>query len=126
MPNGGQWFKLSRRDFAKAAAASIVTGATAGKVSAMSESDATTQATSQSSTSQPHTSGELIEARVKWLEDQLGRPIRPELRDKVAKQIAGNDAMWRRGRKFLVPDGTEPAFVFEPISRKPQVTGKQT
>lgn len=120
MSNGGEWFKLSRRDFAKAAAVSIVSSAAAGKVSAMSEQSdpATTTTTTTQRASQPQASDDLAEARVAWLEDQLGRSIPTEVRAKVAKQIAGNDAMWRRGRKFIVPDGTEPAFVFQPVARK--------
>lgn len=108
-----QWFKLSRREFSRAAAVSIVSGVAAAKASAMSEQTqpATTQA-----------SDVLTESRVRWLEDQLGRVIAPELRAKVAQQIANNDGMWKGGRKFPVPDQTEPAFVFEPV---PASRGKQ-
>ena len=61
MSHEEQWFKLSRRDFAKSAAVAIVGGATAaGKVSAMSEQ--TEPATTRSN-------DELIEANKDLLKD---------------------------------------------------------
>jgi hypothetical protein len=114
MSDTGNWFKLSRRDFARAAAASVIATAATGKVAGMSEeNDSTTQPTTAAASKQA--TDEIIQSRVRWLEDQLGRAIPANLRDKVAKQIAGNDAMWKAGRKFTVPDGTEPAFVFQPV-----------
>src|SRR5688572_16229962 len=107
MSNEGDQFKLSRREFARAAAVSVVTGAAAGKVAAMNEQ--TEPAT--------RTDEELIESRVRSLEDQLARPIPPALREKVARHIANNDSMARRGRGFRIPDGTEPAFAFHPMAR---------
>ena len=119
MADSGEWFKMSRRSFAKTAAASIVATAAAGKAAGMTNQvDTTTQPASPPAASQPTTSDAMIDARVRWLEDQLGRAIPANLRAKVAKQIAANDAMWKRGRTFVVPDGTEPAFVFQPVARK--------
>ena len=83
------------------------------------QSDPATRTTATQPASQPQASDELVESRVRWLEAQLGRAIPADVRAKVAKQIAGNDAMWKRGREFVVPDGTEPAFVFQPVARKP-------
>jgi hypothetical protein len=101
MSEGGEWFKQSRRDFPNAAAASMT-----------DQTDPAMQSATQSA------SDEIIEARVRWLEDQLGRAIPADVRAKVAKQVAANDGMWKRGGKFVMPDGTEPAFVFQPVAGK--------
>ena len=58
----------------------------------------------------------ILEARVQWLETTIARPLPAGLRQRVKSEIAGNDASWRRGRQFSVPDGTEPALIFSPVA----------
>ena len=44
----------------------------------------------------------------------MGRQLSPQMRELVAQQFRQNDQAWVRARRYSVPDGTEPAFVFAP------------
>jgi hypothetical protein len=111
---------ITRRDFARTAAAAATATAAAAIVAANvvtgGEASAMSEQTEPATAPATQSSDAFAESRVRWLEEQLGRPIASaELRKKVVEQIANNDAMWKRGRKFSVPDQTEPAFEFLPV-----------
>jgi hypothetical protein len=103
---------LSRRTFAVSAGSAAV-----GMMAAMTQqatgaasAPATTQATSVPTTSPTATDID----RVAWLEKSLGRQLSPQMRDLVAREFHQNDQAWVSARRYSVPDGTEPAFVFTP------------
>lgn len=104
--------RITRRRFAVAAGTTAV-----GMIAAMTqqahganEPAATTQAATGPATAP--TADDV--ARVAQLERSLGRALSPQMRELVAQQVHQNEQAWARGRRFAVPDGTEPAFVFAP------------
>jgi hypothetical protein len=52
--------------------------------------------------------------RVRIIEESRGKDFTPEQRKAVLGNIRNTDKQWAEGRKFDVPDNTEPAFVFTP------------
>ena len=93
--------EVSRRQFGKTVAASL-----GGAVLAVSS-----QAQEPEKVSVPTSDDDI---RLKLIELSRGKPLTDEQRQAVLKNIRNTDKQWAEGRKFMVPDTTEPAFVFTP------------
>jgi hypothetical protein len=104
--------RITRRRFTASAGCAAV-----GMMAAMTQQapGANQPATTTQASTAPSTAPTAEDrARVASLEQSLGRALSPEMRQLVAEQIHQNEQAWARGRRFAVPDGTDPAFVFAP------------
>jgi hypothetical protein len=52
--------------------------------------------------------------RLRLIEQSRGKPLTAEQRKAILENIRNSDKQWAEGRKFEVPDNTEPAIVFTP------------
>ena len=61
-----------------------------------------------------------VDTRVGLIEKSHGKALTDEQRKTVHENIKSSDDAWIKGREFMVPDGTEPDFIFTPTPLKPQ------
>ena len=92
---------MSRRQFAKNVVASVGTAALAVAGSAQEPEVKSIPADEN-------------DVRVKLIEKSRGKPFTDDQRKAVLKNIRNTDKQWAEGRKFEVPDTTEPAISFTP------------
>jgi hypothetical protein len=98
--------KLTRRQFAQKSGALAAGAVMATVTDSSAESQPTTGATTTASN------------RLDRIDATMDRQLSPEMRQRVTKEIAENDEAWRRGRRFPIPDSTDPAIVFHPQPRR--------
>ena len=88
-----------------------------GKTVAVSVGGAVLAASAAGQEKKPEVPRSDDDIRVRLIEKSRGKPFTPEQKKAVLENIRNTDKQWAEGRKFDVPDNTEPAFVFTPTPR---------
>jgi hypothetical protein len=96
---------VSRRQFGKVMAGTVVGTLVAEDASAQTDKPATPATT---------------DSRIALLEKGRGKPLSDDLRKAVRENLKSYDATGDKLRAFAVPDGTEPRFVFHPTPVAPK------
>ena len=92
--------RISRRELGKAVTGAVVGALAASALAAEAQKE-----------EKPVTEADT---RTTLIEKSRGKPLTEDQRKTISKNIRENDEAWTKGREFLVPDGTEPDFVFRP------------
>jgi hypothetical protein len=103
-PNDRKSAKISRREMGRAAMGIVSGVLVAGTVPAEAQD-------------KPKPASE-VDTRVGLIEKSYGKALTDEQRKTIQENIKSSDDAWIKGREFMVPDGTEPDFIFTPTPLK--------
>ena len=76
---------------------------------------AQTNASSQNPAEPAGAPAASVEAQLALVEQSVGRPLTQEQRDAVAAKLTHGAVGRSEDVPFVVPDGTEPGFIFRPV-----------